>query len=227
MWAPGLSGGLCVCLEGDACSKLARATRPEAGRVGLHGGGKGRKCGSSIPGWSKAQWQPLGCRETSVGISAQAQGLDWQKEGSVYGGPRTLHPQDSRSPPQSQRGNPSPTLGTSAPRGAKGFRRNRFAAPPSPLPAPLSTKQSLLSNFKCYLRTAWPQPKAALWKLVFRCLPRLQVSKTHFRGGGGWGCIDASPHLVAGLAPNGHTDSHRPAPTEGHTLHAVACTPDA
>lgn len=41
--------------------------------------------------------------------------------------------------------------------------------PPSPLPESLCTKQSLLSNFKCYLRTAWPQPKAALWKLVFRC----------------------------------------------------------
>lgn len=44
-----------------------------------------------------------------------------------------------------------------------------YPPPPSPLPESLCTKQSLLSNFKCYLRTAWPQPKAALWKLVFRC----------------------------------------------------------
>lgn len=124
-------------------------------------------------------------------------------------------------------GEPKPHVGYFCPQRGKGTSEEPVCCPPSPLPAPLSTKQSLLSNFKCYLRTAWPQPKAALWKLVFRCLPRLQVSKTHFRGGGGWGCIDASPHLVAGLAPNGHTDSHRPAPTEGHMLHAVACTPDA
>lgn len=69
--------------------------------------------------------------------------------------------------------------------------------PPSPLPAPLGTKQSLLSNFKCYLRTAWPQPKTALWKLAFRC--RGCKYQRHTFGGGG--CFDASPPSVAGAGP--------------------------
>lgn len=60
--------------------------------------------------------------------------------------------------------------GTCAPRGTRDFGgTGLLPPPPSPLPESLCTKQSLLSNFKCYLRTAWPQPKAALWKLVFRC----------------------------------------------------------
>lgn len=79
-------------------------------------------------------------------------------------------------------------VGHSCPQRARGLRRNRFIAP-SPLPpqpaarASLGTKQSLLSNFKCYLRTAWPQPKTALWKLAFRC--RGCKYQRHTFGGGG------------------------------------------
>lgn len=56
-------------------------------------------------------------------------------------------------------------------------------------------------------------------------LPRLQVSKTHFRGGGvGWGGASTLlPSLWQGLVLNGHTDTQRPTIAEGHTHHAVAC----
>lgn len=96
-----------------------------------------------------------------------------------------------------------PHVGHSCPKRGKGLRRNRFTPPTPPqarcpgLSASLGTKQSLLSNFKCYLRTAWPQPKAALWKLVFRC--RGCKYQRHTFGGGG--CFDASPHSVAGAGP--------------------------
>lgn len=101
-----------------------------------------------------------------------------------------------------------------------------YCPPPPPQPtacASLGTKQSLLSNFKCYLRTAWPQPKRALWKLAFRC--RGCKYQRHTFGGGE--CLTPLLSQRQELALNGHTDTQRPTPTEGHTHHAVACTPGA
>lgn len=118
-------------------------------------------------------------------------------------------------------------VGHSCPQRAKGLWRNRFIActPPPPQPAArasLGTKQSLLSNFKCYLRTAWPQPKTALWKLAFRC--RGCKYQRHTFGGGGV-CFDASPPSAAGAGPewaHRHTEA---APTEGHTQAHDSCGP--
>ena len=117
-------------------------------------------------------------------------------------------------------------LGTCAHRGTRALGgTGLLPAPPthpSLVPASLGTKQSLLSNFKCYLRTAWPQPKAALWKLVFRC--RGCKYQRHTFGGVGWGGASTLlPSLWQGLVLNGHTDTQRPTLAEGHTHHAVAC----
>lgn len=127
--------------------------------------------------------------------------------------------QDFFSPLQRWGRKSSPTLGTCTPRGPRDFGGTGLL-PPHPQPAAcasLGTKQSLLSNFKCYLRTAWPQPKTALWKLAFRC--RGCKYQRHTFGGGG--CFSASPPSVAGAGPertHRHTDTQKPPPTEGHTL---------
>lgn len=108
--------------------------------------------------------------ESRVGTSAHVEGPEWQKPCSVVG--------VVGCPSNGGSEIPAATSGAGLGRnqvlrgGARGSEELVCCPPPpGPLPASLSlgTKQSLLSNFKCYLRTAWPQPKAALWKLVFRC----------------------------------------------------------
>lgn len=139
-----------------------------------------------------------GTQGDQAGISLQAQGLDRNgKSQASFGGcshpssakPTPSHPglEDFCSPsPELGWGKPSPTLGTCAHRGTRALGgTGLLPPPPSLVPASLGTKQSLLSNFKCYLRTAWPQPKAALWKLVFRC--RGCKYQRHTFGGAGWG----------------------------------------
>lgn len=153
-----------------------------------------------------------GPQETSVGISAQALDLDWQKTSSMHGVPLCSFPQFPPDPQDSC--SPSPEQGCGekqalhwalCPQRGKGLQRNRFTAPPKPAArASLGTKQSLLSNFKCYLRTAWPQPKAALWKLVFRC--RGCKYQRHTFGGVGVASMPLPPPWQ-GLALNGHSDT--------------------
>lgn len=101
-----------------------------------------------------------------------------------------------------------------------------YCPPPQPAAcASLGTKQSLLSNFKCYLRTAWPQPKTALWKLAFRCRGCKYQRHTFGEGGASM----PLPPQWQGLALNGHTDTqiHRSPLQQRDTHYAVACTPGA
>ena len=138
---------------------------------------------------------PLG---DQVGISVQAGGLDWEKQGFICRVLQPFLPQVTPIPRTSSFLFPPPRArggGNQAPRWAlvppegQGTSEEPVYCPPHPssLPASLGTKQSLLSNFKCYLRTAWPQPKAALWKLVFRCRGCKYQRHTFEGGGGGWG----------------------------------------
>lgn len=109
-------------------------------------------------------------------------------------------------------------LGTCAPKGQGTLEEPVYCLPPQPTAcASLGTKQSLLSNFKCYLRTAWPQPKTALWKLAFRC--RGCKYQRHTFGGGR--LLDASPLSAAGAGPE-RTHRHTEAGSNRGT-HTSCC----
>lgn len=229
--------GACVsvCLEGETCFEPARATSLEVGRAGLQEGGGGEVQTLPFLTGPGASCQPLGHWETRWAFLCKPGVWTGKSKASFVGCSNPSSPKSPPSPglqvfcsprPEPGVGESSPTLGTRAPRGTRDFGGTGLLPPPNPssLPASLGTKQSLLSNFKCYLRTAWPQPKAALWKLVFRC--RGCKYQRHTFGGVGWGWGGAStllPSLWQGLALNGHIDTQRPAPAEGHTHHAVAC----
>lgn len=174
----------------------------------------------------------MGHWETRWVFLPQPRAWTFQREAASLGYPNPFslefppRLQDFFSPLQRWGRKSSPTLGTCTPRGPRDFGGTGLLPPPQPAAcASLGTKQSLLSNFKCYLRTAWPQPKTALWKLAFRCRGCKYQRHTFGEGGASM----PLPPQWQGLALNGHTDTqiHRSPLQQRDTHYAVACTPGA
>lgn len=147
MWAPGVLGAVCVCLEGHTCSKPVRTTHPEVGRGGLQkrGGREGVDppisdglWGPSISLWTP--WRPGWAFLLQPRACASKGRPHWwdaptPSPSSSFQGFKIPAPL-----PRAKVGNQAPYWAL-VPQRAKGLWRNRFTAPPlhpSPLPAPLS-----------------------------------------------------------------------------------------